>query len=125
LVTLAKVLSAFLQGERQPAHGDPPTLDTDKKPTPAADVQAALTVLARLPKRPDWSRADLSSAQLAGARLNSADLSNTRLDAANLSGADLRGADLTRTVGLGQPQLDAARGNAGTRIPDGLQRPTS
>ncbi|MGH3324354.1 MAG: pentapeptide repeat-containing protein, partial [Streptomyces sp.] len=65
---------------------------------------------------------------LRGARLVAADLRNADLRAADLIGADFRdadlsGADLTGSIFLTQPQLDAAKGDATTRIPGGLQRP--
>jgi uncharacterized protein YjbI with pentapeptide repeats len=47
--------------------------------------------------------------------LRGAYLRLARLDAADLSDANLGGAE-----GLTQPQLDGARRNAGTRLPDGL-----
>ena len=67
-------------------------------------------------------------ADLVGARLAGADLAGANLRGADLIGADLRGADLSRadltgSVFLTQPQLDAARGDADTRLPDRLRRP--
>ena len=117
------------------------------------DVQATVTVLGRLPQRPDVSRGDLTGALLAGAQLaganlsgavlgvadlsgawlNGANLSGAVLNGANLTGANLAGADLSgaQLVGadlrgskhLRQEQLDSAAGDAETRLPDGLQRP--
>ena len=123
---------------------------TDVKPRPATDVQAALTVLGRLPQQPNVSRGDLTGAQIAGAQLVQVDLSDAnlvqvdlsgaRLDTANLSGAQLYGADLSgaqleranlsaadlsRAQELTQGQLDVARGDAKTQLRDGLRRPTS
>ncbi|ACQ81983.1 pentapeptide repeat protein [Beutenbergia cavernae DSM 12333] len=81
---------------------------------------------------------DLLGAQLAGARLAGALLRGTLLVAADLRGADLRladlagadlrdtdlrGADLSGTLYLTQPQLDAAHGDASTRLPSTVQRP--
>ena len=40
-------------------------------------------------------------------------------------GANLSGADLSLADGLTQEQLEKARGNAETKLPDGLQRPTT
>ena len=96
---------------------------TDAEPRPATDVQAALTVLGRLPQRPNVSRGDLTGAQVAGAQLGGADLSSAQLGRANLTGAKLQGADLRKTIGLTQEQLNAAHGDAETQLPDGLQRP--
>jgi len=42
---------------------------------------------------------------------------------ADLRGADIRGADLTETLFLIQSQLDAAKGDAGTRLPPLLTYP--
>jgi uncharacterized protein YjbI with pentapeptide repeats len=77
----------------------------------------------------DLQRADLSGASLRGAYLIGADLrgANLRLAdviGADFRGADIRGADLTETLFLIQPQLDAAKGDAGTRLPPLLTRPT-
>jgi uncharacterized protein YjbI with pentapeptide repeats len=72
--------------------------------------------------------ADLRGVSLRGACLIAADLSGADLRLADLIGADLRdanlaGADLTGSFFLTQPQLNAARGDAGTRLPPGLTRP--
>jgi uncharacterized protein YjbI with pentapeptide repeats len=87
--------------------------------------------------------ADRRGADLAGTRLSGADLRGTSLRGAVLIGADLRGADLRRADLLGadlraadltgarlddslfltQPQVQAARGDAGTRLPPLLSRP--
>ncbi|WSQ71778.1 pentapeptide repeat-containing protein [Streptomyces xinghaiensis] len=72
--------------------------------------------------------ADLRGASLRGALLIAADLRGADLRSADVIGADfrdadLRGADLTGAVFLTQPQLDAARGDAATRIPPALRRP--
>jgi uncharacterized protein YjbI with pentapeptide repeats len=72
--------------------------------------------------------ADLSRADLRGACLIAADLTGADLRGADLIGADLRDADLTDVdlrgaFFLTQPQLNAARGSAGTRIPASLTRP--
>ncbi|WP_373566836.1 pentapeptide repeat-containing protein [Streptomyces griseicoloratus] len=82
--------------------------------------------------------ADLIGARLKGADLRGADLRGAYLIAADLTGADLRGADLigadlrdadltdadlTGAFFLTQPQLDAARGGAGTRLPGSVTRP--
>jgi uncharacterized protein YjbI with pentapeptide repeats len=76
----------------------------------------------------DLRGADLRGASLRGARLIAADLRVADLRRADLTGADLRGcdlrgADLTGSIFLIQSQLDAARGDAGTRLPPSLTRP--
>jgi uncharacterized protein YjbI with pentapeptide repeats len=72
--------------------------------------------------------ADLRGADLRGAYLIAADLRNADLRAADLIGADLRdadlrGADLTGAIFLTQAQVNAARGDAATRLPPALTRP--
>jgi len=87
----------------------------------------------------DYANADLIGAHLAGADLRAASLRGAQLIAADLCGADLRLADLTaadmRNADLSganlstalfvrQSQLEAARGDARTRLPAGRRRPT-
>ncbi|MEU7412242.1 pentapeptide repeat-containing protein [Streptomyces sp. NPDC042638] len=72
--------------------------------------------------------ADLSGASLRGACLIAADLTGADLTGADLIGADLRDtdltdADLTGAFFLTQPQLNAARGSACTRLPESVTRP--
>jgi uncharacterized protein YjbI with pentapeptide repeats len=81
---------------------------TDAEPRPATDVQAALTVLGRLPQRPNVSRGDLTSAQVAGAQLGGADLSGAQLAEVNLTHAQLVEADLSGAR-LGKANLLGAR----------------
>jgi uncharacterized protein YjbI with pentapeptide repeats len=89
-------------------------------------------------RRKDRRGADLLGARLKGADLRGVSLRGACLIAADLTGADLRGADLigadlrdadlsgaelTGALFLTQPQLNAARGNAGTRLPGSVTRP--
>ncbi|MFD9429454.1 pentapeptide repeat-containing protein [Streptomyces sp. NPDC060002] len=89
-------------------------------------------------RRKERRGADLMGARLRGADLRGANLRGACLIAADLTGADLRGADLIgadlRDTGLAdadltdaffltQPQLNAARGSAGTRLPESVTRP--
>lgn len=72
--------------------------------------------------------ANLRGAQLRGAYLIAADLGGADLRTADLLGADLRdadlsGADFTGSIFLTQAQLNAARGDARTKLPAGLSRP--
>ncbi|MGW7402604.1 pentapeptide repeat-containing protein [Streptomyces sp. NPDC054833] len=72
--------------------------------------------------------ADLRGAALRGAYLIAADLTGADLRCADLIGADLRDADLTDADLTGaffltQPQLNAARGSAGTRLPTSVAHP--
>ncbi|MEU3981993.1 pentapeptide repeat-containing protein [Streptomyces sp. NPDC026672] len=89
-------------------------------------------------RKKDRRGADLVGARLGGADLRGANLRGACLIAADLTGADLRGADmigadlrdtdltdadLTGAFFLTQPQVQAARGGAGTRLPGSLARP--
>lgn len=89
-------------------------------------------------KKKNRRGADLSGARLKGADLRGADLRGAYLIAADLRGADLRladligadlrdtdlrGADLTGSLFLVQTQVNAAKGDAATRLPPGLDRP--
>ncbi|MEU6371401.1 pentapeptide repeat-containing protein [Streptomyces sp. NPDC046931] len=72
--------------------------------------------------------ADLRGASLRGAYLIAADLTGADLRDVDLIGADLRDADLTDADLTGalfvtQPQINAARGSAGTRLPASVARP--
>ncbi|WP_327358521.1 pentapeptide repeat-containing protein [Streptomyces sp. NBC_01304] len=72
--------------------------------------------------------ADLRGANLRGAYLIAADLSGADLRRADVIGADfrdadLRGADLTDSIFLTQAQLNAAKGDATTKLPASLGRP--
>jgi hypothetical protein len=76
----------------------------------------------------DLRRRDLRGASLRGAYLIGADLRGVDLGAADVLGADLRAADvrgalLGKCLFLTQPQLEAARGDAGTVISSALRRP--
>jgi uncharacterized protein YjbI with pentapeptide repeats len=68
-------------------------------------------------------RANLRGAFLIGADLRGADLRLADLIGADLRGADVRGADLATCLFLTQPQLQAAKGDSSTLIPDSLTRP--
>lgn len=85
------------------------------------DVQAAVTVLGRLPVRAEVEhvRADLSKAWLRGADLHGADLSGANLDHVNLSKANLDGACLvsarltnTNMIGASLREANLERANA-------------
>jgi uncharacterized protein YjbI with pentapeptide repeats len=76
----------------------------------------------------DLSGAGLAAASLRGACLIGADLSGADLRGADLTGADLRGADLsgadlTGSIFLTQSQLEAAKGDPGTKLPSSLAYP--
>ncbi|MEF3311597.1 pentapeptide repeat-containing protein [Paenibacillus sp. GYB004] len=72
--------------------------------------------------------ADLRAANLRGAYLIAANLKGADLRAADLIGADFRdadlsGANLTGSIYLTQAQLNAAKGDARTKLPPSLVRP--
>ncbi|MFJ8530325.1 pentapeptide repeat-containing protein [Bacillus sp. NPDC094106] len=74
-------------------------------------------------------RADLRGANLRGAYLIAADLRDADLRSADFIGADLRdadlrGANLTDSIFLTQVQINAAKGDANTKLPELLSRPT-
>lgn len=71
----------------------------------------------------DLRGADLRGALLVGADLRGADLRSADLLGADMRSADLTAADLTGALFLTQPQLEAARGGPGTRVPSGLRHP--
>ncbi|MEU4995359.1 pentapeptide repeat-containing protein [Streptomyces sp. NPDC021622] len=73
--------------------------------------------------------ADLRGVSLRGAYLIAADLRGADLRQADLIGADfrdadLRGADLTGSIFLTQSQVNAAKGDAATKLPPALNRPS-
>ncbi|TCZ80049.1 pentapeptide repeat-containing protein [Paenibacillus albiflavus] len=75
------------------------------------------------------SHADLRGANLRGAYLIAADLRNADLRDSDLIGADLRdadlrGADLTGAIFLTQSQINAAKGDARTKLPPSLTPPS-
>ncbi len=91
--TIVEVLAAYV---REHAPRDPAAASSG----PAADVQAALTVLRRRPEHPseppvDLGRTCLNGADLYGARLTGATLTGATLTGATLTRADLAGAKLT------------------------------
>ncbi|MFJ2441526.1 pentapeptide repeat-containing protein [Streptomyces sp. NPDC087658] len=74
-------------------------------------------------KGADLRGADLRGAYLIAADLRGADLRLADLIGADLRDADLRGADLTGSIFLVQTQVNAAKGDAATRLPPALTRP--
>lgn len=80
------------------------------------------------PGRANLRRADLHGTNLGRANLRRADLQGANLSGANLieaelRGADLRGVDLRAVKGLDQVQINEARGDKYTQLPEGPQRP--
>ena len=106
-----------------------------------ADLRGAVLLEANLSGaylfKADLSEANLREANLSRAYLFKADLSEANLGEADLSEADLREADLRGASfadsilfkvypdvrNLTQEQIDSARGNAETQLPEGLERP--
>jgi uncharacterized protein YjbI with pentapeptide repeats len=74
-------------------------------------------------KDADLRGASLRGAYLIGADLRGADLRGSDVIGADFRGADLRGADLTETIFLIQSQIDGAKGDFGTRLPQSFTRP--
>ena len=84
-----------------------------------ADFDGATAVLMCM------SYANFSNATFRKTDLSGANLAHANLDGADLSGAvltitSLKGTDLTKAKGLTQAQLNAACGDADTRVPTGL-----
>lgn len=71
----------------------------------------------------DLAGADLRGALLIAADLTAADLRHADLLGTDLRDADLGGADLDDALFLTQPQVEAAKGDAATRLPRRLRRP--
>ncbi|WP_311448276.1 pentapeptide repeat-containing protein [Frankia nepalensis] len=71
----------------------------------------------------DLTGASLKWANLTNAMLNGANLTDVTLTDAILTGATLDGADLGRVRGLRQQQVDVAKGDPRTRLPEGINRP--
>jgi uncharacterized protein YjbI with pentapeptide repeats len=123
-------------------------VDLDAVRVPVAELlrEASRLVRADLPQRPLGKRSkrvgpgadllganlageDLRGAELRGALLIAADLRNADLRAADVIGADFRdadlsGADLSTTLYLTQLQVNAAGGDARTRLPSAVVRPS-
>ncbi|GAB2925037.1 pentapeptide repeat-containing protein [Streptomyces mayteni] len=142
---LARELRATSERVEALAGGGPSELAAVDVPALRAEVGELLgrvseSVRAGVPgRRPDRRSADLAGARLRGADLRGASLRGALLIAAELSGADLRsadllgadlrnaelaGADLREALFLTQAQVNAARGDAATRLPEGLRRPS-
>ena len=116
--------NALLRRASQLARAGPQGPDTDLA---GANLTGAELAGADLAGK-DLTDADLRGASLRGACLIGTDLGGADLTRADLTGADLRGAslcgaDLTGTIFLTQSQLDAANGDASTRLPPSLTSP--
>ncbi|MBI3675547.1 MAG: pentapeptide repeat-containing protein [Proteobacteria bacterium] len=69
----------------------------------------------------DFKNASFRQTDLGGANLAHADLDGADLTGADLSIASIKGTDLTKAHGLTQKQLDAACGDAETKVPAGMK----
>jgi hypothetical protein len=87
-----------------------------------ADRRGAVLVGVDL-RRARLRGANLRGAVLIGADLRGVDLTRADLTGADLRGADLRGARLRDALFLHQSQLDSARGDLRTALPEALSRP--
>ena len=121
--TVVEVLSAFVREHSPPAILPSPAADDadgrSSEPIlpPSTDVQAAVTVLGRLPQRRDISRGDLRGADLhrvnmrlanlEGANLRGVNLEWANLQGVNLEWANLQGVNLGRGI-LGRANLEGA-----------------
>jgi hypothetical protein len=88
----------------------------------AVDHRGAALVGAAL-RAQDLRGASFRGALLLGADLRQADLRHADLIGADLRGADIAGADLRDALFLTQSQLDAARGDDGTKLDNRFTRP--
>ncbi len=72
----------------------------------------------------DLRGTDLRGAYLIAANLRKADLRFVDFIGADLRDAELGGADLSTSLFLTQMQINSAKGNASTRLPDHIARPS-
>lgn len=75
-------------------------------------------------RRANLQGANLRGACLIAANIKDADLRGADLIGADFRDADLRGANLTGSIFLTQAQINAAKGDANTKLPPALTRPT-
>ncbi|MFI6102152.1 pentapeptide repeat-containing protein [Lentzea sp. NPDC051213] len=90
--------------------------------TSAKSYRGADLIGARL-RNKNLSNADFRGAYLIGADLTNSNLTRADMIGADLRGSDLSGADLSTCLFLTQPQVNAARGNAKTKLPAALTFP--
>lgn len=91
-------------------------------PGPKKNHRGADLIGAKL-RAADLRGANLRGALLIGADLRGADLRGADVIGADLRGANLRGADLTGCIFLTQAQLNAAKGDAATKLGAAFSRP--
>lgn len=134
---VAVELQSRLRAMQTQSPDDVLAIDLDDLLEEVGDVLSRISAEVRgqapVPRRMDRIGRDLRSERLVdsnlrGAVLIAADLRGVDLGQADLLGADLRdtrieGADLSRVLYLTQPQVNAARGDATTRLPSRLRHP--
>lgn len=76
-------------------------------------------------RKKDLKGENLSGAYLIAANLRDVDLSFTDLIGADLRDADLSGANLSKSIYLTQAQINTAKGDMNTKLPQSLIRPES
>jgi uncharacterized protein YjbI with pentapeptide repeats len=91
--TVIEVLCAFIREHSRDQRAS--SGDDESQPRPAADVQAALTVVGRRNRRHDIRRLDLTHTILHGARLDHGNFSRADFHGADLRHAQCAGADLS------------------------------
>lgn len=115
--------STVLRGPAAPSTGRAGPNDAGTRGAGGRGVRDGDLIGARLAGA-DLRGVVLTGRLLLGADLRGADLRHADLRGADLRGADLRGADLRGAWFLTPMQLAAARGDATTRLPTGLDHPT-
>lgn len=90
--TVVEVLATFVRQHAARLEGE--SADKASTTPPSVDVQSALTVLCRRPRRPETHTLDLSGTNLCGAAMSGGHLPQARFDNSCLKRADLSGADL-------------------------------
>ena len=76
-------------------------------------------------RKKDLKGENLSGAYFIAANLRDVDLSFTDLIGADLRDADLSGANLSKSIYLTQAQINTAKGDMNTKLPNNLERPES
>jgi uncharacterized protein YjbI with pentapeptide repeats len=74
-------------------------------------------------RKKDLKGENLSGAYLIAANLKDVDLSFTDLIGADLRDSDLSGANLSKSIYLTQAQINTAKGDMNTKLPNNLERP--
>ncbi|MET7710856.1 pentapeptide repeat-containing protein [Micromonospora sp. NPDC005413] len=109
--TVVEVLATFVRRHAARLEGE--SADGGAPTPPAVDVQSALTVLCRRPRRPETHTLDLSGTDLCGAAMSEGHLPQTRFDNSCLKRADLSGADLRGASFLSADLTEALLVNSG------------